>query len=200
VKAFPEARGSLIYFFSFRKSRRLRPLGRPPSCMCNILPAILTHYSVTYLILLTCRRVDKVTKWQNLVKLNFGRAISVLPTPRIIASRQIAAACQACVWWSQKQAINQQLFRAGKSNMINPASAATDARCGYFVRAIVGFRGVRIDTRRASDDRNWPVLDVFARVTKYLIGSPIGWRRVLQALSHGDSTIPPWFHHHVGTL
>jgi hypothetical protein len=37
--------------------------------------------------------------------------------------------------------------------MTNPASAAIDARCGYFVKAIVGFRGVRLDPGGASDDR-----------------------------------------------
>jgi hypothetical protein len=31
VKSFPEARGSLIYFFSFQKSRRLRRFGQPPT-------------------------------------------------------------------------------------------------------------------------------------------------------------------------
>jgi hypothetical protein len=29
--------------------------------------------------------------------------------------------------------------------MTNPAGAMIDARCGYFVQAIVGFRGVRPD-------------------------------------------------------
>jgi hypothetical protein len=37
--------------------------------------------------------------------------------------------------------------------MTNPASAAIDARCGYFVWAIVGFRGVRPDPGGAFDDR-----------------------------------------------
>jgi hypothetical protein len=37
--------------------------------------------------------------------------------------------------------------------MTNPASAAIDARCGYFVWAIVGFRDVRPDLGIASDDR-----------------------------------------------
>jgi hypothetical protein len=41
-------------------------------CNSDTHTAILTHYSVSYLILLTCPRVDKMTKWQNLVKLNFG--------------------------------------------------------------------------------------------------------------------------------
>jgi hypothetical protein len=34
------------------------------------------------------------------------------------------------------------VFLAVKSNMIKLASAAIDAICGYFVRAIVEFRGV----------------------------------------------------------
>jgi hypothetical protein len=37
--------------------------------------------------------------------------------------------------------------------MANPDSAAIDTRCGYFVRAIVGFRGVTLDPGGASDDR-----------------------------------------------
>jgi hypothetical protein len=37
--------------------------------------------------------------------------------------------------------------------MTIPASAAIDARCGYFVRAIVGFRGARPDPGGALDDR-----------------------------------------------
>jgi hypothetical protein len=36
--------------------------------------------------------------------------------------------------------------------MTNPASAAIDARCGYFVWPIVGFRGVRPDPGGAFDD------------------------------------------------
>jgi hypothetical protein len=37
--------------------------------------------------------------------------------------------------------------------MTNPASAAIDARCGFFVLAIVGFRCVRSVLGGASDDR-----------------------------------------------
>jgi hypothetical protein len=36
--------------------------------------------------------------------------------------------------------------------MKNSASATIDARCGYFVLAIVGFRGVRSDPSGACDD------------------------------------------------
>jgi hypothetical protein len=55
--------------------------------------------------------------------------------------------------------------------MTNPASATIDARCGYFVQAIVGFKGVRPDPGGASDDSKLTVfLDILARVTKYLIG------------------------------
>jgi hypothetical protein len=58
---------------------------------------------------------------------------------------------------------------------------------------------VRPDPCGASDDSKLP-LDVLARETKYLIGSPIGWRGALQALSHGGSTIPPWCRPRVGTV
>jgi hypothetical protein len=36
--------------------------------------------------------------------------------------------------------------------MTNPTNAAIEARCGYFVRAIVGFKGVTPDPGGASDD------------------------------------------------
>jgi hypothetical protein len=36
--------------------------------------------------------------------------------------------------------------------MTNPAIAAIDARCGFFVRAIVGSRGMRLDPGGAFDD------------------------------------------------
>jgi hypothetical protein len=44
-------------------------------------------------------------------------------------------------------------FLAGKSNMTNPASSTIDARCGYFVWAMVGIRGVRPNPGGASNDR-----------------------------------------------
>jgi hypothetical protein len=75
------------------------------------------------------------------------------------------------------------LFIAGKSNMTSPAIAAIDARCGFFVRAIVGSRDMRPDPDESSDDSKlaglWMIL---GRVIKYLIEWLIGWRRALQAL------------------
>jgi hypothetical protein len=60
---------------------------------------------------------------------------------------------------------------------------------------------MRLDLSGASDDRKLTVfLDVLAQVTKYLIGSRVGWRRTLQALSHVGSTIPPWCRHLVGSV
>jgi hypothetical protein len=47
---------------------------------------------------------------------------------------------------------------------------------------------------------NCPVLDVMARETKYVIGSPIGRRRALNALPHGRSTISPWCRHRSGAV
>jgi hypothetical protein len=51
---------------------------------------------------------------------------------------------------------------AGMSNMTNPASATIDARCGYFVRAIVGFRGVRPDPGGTSDDSKLTGFECFS--------------------------------------
>jgi hypothetical protein len=84
--------------------------------------------------------------------------------------------------------------------MTNSASSTIDARCGFFVSAIVGFRGMRIDPGGPSDDRKLTGFGCLARVTKHLIGSPIGWQRALQAMSQGGSTIPPWCRRRVGTV
>jgi hypothetical protein len=45
--------------------------------------------------------------------------------------------------------------------MKNPASAGIDARCCYFVRAMVGYRGISLDPGRTSDDQKLTVLEVF---------------------------------------
>jgi hypothetical protein len=44
------------------------------------------------------------------------------------------------------------------------------------------FRGVRHDPDGAFDYSKLTGLDVLDRVTKHLIGQPIGWRRALQAV------------------
>jgi hypothetical protein len=44
---------------------------------------------------------------------------------------------------------------------------------------------MRLDPGKASYDCKLTVLDVLARMTKYLIGSPISWRRALQAFGGG---------------
>jgi hypothetical protein len=50
MKAFPEARGSLIYFSSFRKSRQLRPHGQP---------AVVCRYDIaSYFVTLLCKLFD----------------------------------------------------------------------------------------------------------------------------------------------
>jgi hypothetical protein len=89
--------------------------------------------------------------------------------------------------------------------MINPANAGIgkwphDARCGYFVRAIVGFRGMRPDPGGASDDSKLTALGCFSPS-----GKVSSW--IADRLAEGDtdvvawgSTIPLWYRHRVGTV
>jgi hypothetical protein len=54
--------------------------------------------------------------------------------------------------------------------MINTASATIGARCGYFVKPIVGFRGVRSDPGGTSDNSKLTGFGCFGPSDKYLIG------------------------------
>jgi hypothetical protein len=67
--------------------------------------------------------------------------------------------------------------------MTNLASEAIGPRCGYCVRVIVGFRGVRMDPDETPDDRKLTGFGmILDQVIKYLIGWVIGWRMALQAV------------------
>jgi hypothetical protein len=50
--------------------------------------------------------------------------------------------------------------------MINSANTAIDARCGYFIRAIVGFKGVRPDPDGAFDDSKLTGFESFSSSDK----------------------------------
>jgi hypothetical protein len=53
------------------------------------------------------------------------------------------------------------VFSCGKSNMTNTDSATNDARCGYCIWPIVGFRGVRTDPGGTRDDSKLTGLGCF---------------------------------------
>jgi hypothetical protein len=69
--------------------------------------------------------------------------------------------------------------------MTNPACATIDARCGFFVSAIVGFRGVRIDPGGTSDDSKLTGFGCFSPIDKVS-----AW--IADQLAEGPTGIGAW--------